>query len=59
MCCFVRGRENIFLSLEWFIQGDLCPVDITAAAGILGVYNQRIYISMGPIPNGYGVMGVF
>jgi len=34
-------------------------VDISAAAGILGVYDQRSYISMEPIRSGYGVMGVF
>ena len=33
--------------------------DITAAAGFLGLYNQKCYISMGPILNGYGVTGVF
>jgi hypothetical protein len=59
ICSFVQGRENIFLSLEWFIQSDSCLVDITVAADILGVYDQRTYISMGPIPNGYVVMGVF
>ena len=47
------------MSLEWFIHGDSCLVDVTAVAGILGVYGQRSYISMGPIPNGYGIMGVF
>jgi len=34
-------------------------VDITAAAGFLGLCNQKCYISMGPILNGYGFMGVF
>jgi hypothetical protein len=41
------------------MQGDSCLVDITAATGILGVYYQRGYIIMGPVPNGYGVTGVF
>jgi len=34
-------------------------VDITAAAGFLGLYNKKCYISMGSILNGYGVMSVF
>jgi hypothetical protein len=41
------------------MQGDSCVVDITAATGILGVYYQRGYIIMGPVSNGYGVIGVF
>ena len=40
-------------------MGGSCLVEITAAGGILGVYDQRRYISMGPVLNGYGVMGVF
>ena len=41
------------------IQGDSRLVNITAGVYFLGVYDKKININMGPILNGYGVLGVF
>jgi hypothetical protein len=42
-----------------YIQGDLGGICNTLGNDSMCDFKQKVYMNMGPILNGYGVMGIF